>query len=528
MRLAAAVLAATLLLAAVGAVESTFTKTVRAQSSFAAAPVFPPRLLTPPTISGTPADGETLSATTGTWDRDPKTLRIQWLRCRDDCVEVSEGASRELTGDDVGARMRVRVTATNEGGSATATSAPTADVAPAPPPRNLSAPTITGTPTVGQTLSASDGSWSTPRATMRRRWLRCTTTTCAAISGESDPTYLVTGDDAGATIKVEATATTSGGSATATSAGTAPVLRSTYNQFLCANPATGLGVDVDGALPNGLRMGGTLAYRFDPNPHVRCARGSAGSGVPLTTNVPFSTSTPDDRLVLEYRTGPAVEFHGAAIWRYGRTSGRWSWAVQSAASTGLFAGPHAELCSWGQGCTTRGSATDRFAAQNRVSIGRGNIEGFNVTLACDIAWGSRCDSDGSQIVRLFGGTTILRDTATPKLTRAATGGLLEGPLEELEDLELAASDAGSGVYRLRVRIDDREVVSRVIHDDQGRCADRAPDNGDPYEFAHFRPCPASVAASMSFDTRAWPRAGRLRVLLEDAGRNTTVVLNREL
>ena len=527
MRAAAAALATTFLLASVGAVESAFTRAATAQGEFAAAPVFAPRLLEPPVVSGTAADGETLSATTGVWARSPDTILVEWLRCADECVVVGEGTTRELTADDVGRRMRVRVTATNAGGSTQATSATTSVVAPLAPPQNVTAPAITGSPIVGQTLTVTDGTWSGRRVATTRRWLRCTTT-CAPIPGEPDPAYLVTGDDAGATIKVETTATNASGTATATSAATSPVTRATYTQFLCANPTTGLGVDVDGTLPNGLQVGGTLASRFDANPGTRCARGSAAGGVALSTGGTYSTSTPDDRVVLEYRMREATQFLGATIYRYGRTSGAWSWAIQTSSSTNLFGTPRAELCSWGFGCTTRGSATDRFAPQNRIVIRPGSVDGFNVPLACDIASGGRCDSDGSQIVRLFGGTATLRDTATPRLTSAVTGGLTEGPLDELEDLAFAAADAGSGVYRVRVRIDEREVAARVVHDDQGRCVDRDPANADAYEFAHRRACPASVASSLAFNTSTWPQTGRLRVYLEDAGANTTVLLNRVL
>ena len=526
MRTAAAAVVAAAALACVGAVESAFTRTVRAPSKFAAAPVFAPRLVAPPRIEGEPTDGETLTATAGTWARRPRTFLVEWLRCAAECVRVSEGATRELTADEVGTRMRVRVTATNDGGDTAATSEPTATVAPLAPPHDTSSPTIDGAPTVGQTLTADDGSWSGRRVRITRRWLRCETT-CTSIPGETDPTYLVTGDDAGAAIKVEATATNTGGAATATSHPTATVTRATYTQFLCANPATGLGLAGDMALPDGFRFGGSLVYRSDPRA-VRCGEGTPGTGIPVTTSVPFSTWTPDDRVVLEYRMQEATDFLGATIYRYGRMGGAFSWAIQTSTATGLFAGPRAELCSWGHGCHTRGSETDPFAAQNRVVVAPGSVDGFNVTLACDIGWGGRCDSDGSQIVRLFGGVATLRDTATPQLTRAPTGSLLDGPLEEVEDLELAATDAGSGVYRLRIRIDDREVASRVLHDEGGRCADRAPGDDDPYEFAHRRACPASIATSLSFDTSAWPKTGRLRVYLEDAGRNTTVVLNRAL
>ena len=56
--------------------------------------------------------------------------------------------------------MRVRVTATNADGSASAQSDQTTVVAPATStnaPRNTDAPSISGTPKVGEELTAEDG-----------------------------------------------------------------------------------------------------------------------------------------------------------------------------------------------------------------------------------------------------------------------------------------------------------------------------------------------------------------------------------
>ncbi|HEX8205472.1 MAG TPA: hypothetical protein VF587_05380 [Solirubrobacteraceae bacterium] len=519
MRSAAAALALATLVAAVGAVESRFTTTVSGASRFGAAPVFPPRPLTAPVVSGTVADGETLTATTGTWARAPKAFRIEWLRCAaEGCVAVGEGPTRELTADDAGRRIRVRVTATNDGGSTAASSAETGVVAPLAPPQAATAPKIGGAATVGQTLTAGDGTFTGRRLTVTRRWLRCATT-CAPIAGETDQRLLVTGDDAGATLKLEVTATNAAGTATATTPATSTVARLTYTQILCADPATGQGVATDGALPSGLRVGGTIPDRFDPRPQTRCAPGSQPV-VPLSTGATFSTTTPDERIVLEYRLVPGTEFRGATLYRQAQMSGKWSWAIQSASVTNLFATPVAELCSWGDGCTTRGTTADRFAPQNRVEIPPSPNDGFNVTLACDIGSGGRCDADGSQTIRVFGGRVTLRDTATPKVT-AKGGGLLDGPLQPLDDLDLTATDTGAGLWRLHVTIDGEEVAARPIHDNQGRC--RA--DG---EFAMRQPCVLSAATSLAFDTTTWPKQGRLRVLLEDAGRNTTVVANREL
>jgi Ca2+-binding RTX toxin-like protein len=99
----------------------------------------PPFNTSPPTISGTPQQGQTLIATSGTWLGSPTAFAYSWFRCNlegDNCLEVSgaTASSYLLTAGDVGARMRAGVEAMNPGGSDFAFSDPTAPVAAAPPP----------------------------------------------------------------------------------------------------------------------------------------------------------------------------------------------------------------------------------------------------------------------------------------------------------------------------------------------------------------------------------------------------------
>ena len=109
-------------------------------------------------------------------------------------------------------------------------SAATAPVtAPSPSvPVNISLPTITGTPQVGQTLTGAHGSWTNSPTSFSDQWYRAG----AAIPGATSLTYSPQTADVGLTLTLGEIATNAAGSsAQAMSATTAPVT---------SPPATGL------------------------------------------------------------------------------------------------------------------------------------------------------------------------------------------------------------------------------------------------------------------------------------------------
>lgn len=110
----------------------------------------------------------------------------------------------------------------------TAAKAPSEGSPPTPgsAPVNTSLPTISGTTTQGQTLTASNGSWSNSPTSYTRQWRRCNSSGagCSNISGADSSSYTLGAADAGSTIRVVVTATNSHGSASATSSQTAPVV----------------------------------------------------------------------------------------------------------------------------------------------------------------------------------------------------------------------------------------------------------------------------------------------------------------
>jgi hypothetical protein len=89
---------------------------------------------TPPTISGTATEGQTLTVSHGDWTGSPEIQRsYQWRRCGSagaNCVDIgaATAATYTLTAADVGRTLRVRETATNDYGTGSADSAPTAAV----------------------------------------------------------------------------------------------------------------------------------------------------------------------------------------------------------------------------------------------------------------------------------------------------------------------------------------------------------------------------------------------------------------
>ena len=120
-----------------------------------------------PDISGDAIDGTTLTGTDGTWTGGTPTIlhlpagsaaTATAARCAN--IAGATAATYAVTADDLGTTLRFAVTATNDGGSATATSDPTAIVAPRRADQHHGAPTITGYGALGEILTVHDGSWT--------------------------------------------------------------------------------------------------------------------------------------------------------------------------------------------------------------------------------------------------------------------------------------------------------------------------------------------------------------------------------
>jgi len=189
----------------------------------------------PPTISGTPQVGQTLTASNGTWSNSPTAFTYQWLRCNTSggsCVSVANGTQKTYTlvGADAAHKMRVRVTASNADGNASAESDPTATVqrsgGGAGSPRATDTPIVSGTPEQGEVLTTDDGSWTANPTSFAYQWQRCEAdniVSCANIPSATSKTYTLSAIDVGYRVRSRVTAKNANGSGVATSAPTAVI-----------------------------------------------------------------------------------------------------------------------------------------------------------------------------------------------------------------------------------------------------------------------------------------------------------------
>jgi hypothetical protein len=151
--------------------------------------VKPPANQTPPTIAGTPQQGQSLTEERGTWPPGYQKIAIQWLRCdsggRCRAISGQTAPSYTLTSLDVGSRIEVRETATYPGSAPQATSAKTGVVTPLPAP----APPVASTTGL---LAVPPGTVTNQATTL--------VATITSSSGSTPPAGTVTFVNAGAPI----------------------------------------------------------------------------------------------------------------------------------------------------------------------------------------------------------------------------------------------------------------------------------------------------------------------------------------
>jgi aryl-phospho-beta-D-glucosidase BglC (GH1 family) len=177
---------------------------------------------TAPTITGTAVSGTQLTGNTGSWTGTITGYTYQWMQ---DSTPISGATNSHYTlnAGNVGHTISLQVTAAGPSGTLTKTSATTATVADLAP-KNTAAPTLSGTATVGSTLTINKGTWTGSNLAYSYRWTRVDANgNATTISGQTSTKYKLTSADTGYRIIGYAAATNTAGTLEAGTPSTATV-----------------------------------------------------------------------------------------------------------------------------------------------------------------------------------------------------------------------------------------------------------------------------------------------------------------
>jgi uncharacterized protein YukE len=195
--------------------------TSSATSHQTASVAVPPKRIIAPSLTGTAADGQVLTAQNGTWAGTlPLSFSYQWQTCNKSCTNIpgATGATYRLVTAEIGLRVRFVETVRNVVGKAVIAARVT-PVIKAGPPVNITQPAISGTPLPGQTLDVGAGTWvGTAPVSYSYQWLSCNILAeCVPIGGAGGASYLVQPLDVANSFEVVVTASNAAGSTSVTS-----------------------------------------------------------------------------------------------------------------------------------------------------------------------------------------------------------------------------------------------------------------------------------------------------------------------
>ena len=171
-----------------------------------------------PAITGTIKVGSTQTVSTGTWSNTPTSYSYQWQKSSDGISWINlDGATTSTyspTFDVANLQIRVSVGGVNAVDTATVT---TAIVSGFLPPQATAIPAITGTKTVGQTLTSSSGTWPGTSDSYVYQWQKSSDSgvTWTNIASATASTYVLVAADAGYQVRSQVSLTTNAGSSSA-------------------------------------------------------------------------------------------------------------------------------------------------------------------------------------------------------------------------------------------------------------------------------------------------------------------------
>lgn len=202
--------------------------------------------ITAPDLAGDLTAGKVLTADPGTWTDEPFDYHYQWYGCDKDFIDCpniagATGQTFLLRAADIGRLVGVEVVAIN----AIGTSDPSVSGVRGPIvqglPTILSPPALSGIPQLGETLSATEGTWTGAPTSFAFQWYSCdaAVTSCAAIGGATGRDYAVAAADVGRRLNATVVAANATGSSVEEPSAATPVVRGLVPGLLTAATITG-------------------------------------------------------------------------------------------------------------------------------------------------------------------------------------------------------------------------------------------------------------------------------------------------
>jgi len=179
-----------------------------------------------PAVTGTVRVGSTQTTTNGTWSNTPTSYTYQWQTSSNgilwtNVADSSTASTFIPTFAQANLQIRVTISAVNAVDTATVTSNVVSGFLP---PEATAIPTISGTTTVGQTLTATSGTWPQTSSGYVYQWQRSTDgVSWSSISSATSSTYVLVSGDAGYVIRVQVSLSTNAGTSVAYSLATASI-----------------------------------------------------------------------------------------------------------------------------------------------------------------------------------------------------------------------------------------------------------------------------------------------------------------
>lgn len=263
--------------------------------------------VSPPVISGTAEQGQTVSCSSGSWLGSPTGYAYSWQR--DGSNIASETSTNyTLAAADVNHAITCTVVASNGSGDSTPAVSP--PIVPLAPPAGLvpvatGAPSISGSAVQGQTVTCSPGSWLGSPSSYSYSWER----DAIAIAGQTVAEYTLTGSDVGQAVTCSVVAqNASGDSLPAVSMPIIPALASVGGG---GGGGSGSGGGAPGGNPGGgsSRGGGGSVKPKLHAPTIKAFSVTPGTLVVLVKGKRRSTKGATFHLTLDQKAGVLIELY---------------------------------------------------------------------------------------------------------------------------------------------------------------------------------------------------------------------------